>query len=208
MVQRFPGRYDQLNAEVEKAITDGLLRLFTDDVWRRMHDLLLTEVTQQVNQIVAAFGLRVIPTDTALIRDYPRIVTDIVDECRLAEHILIDLMDGGRFEPLYDPTLNAKRIEELGRDPLHSFLNAGDKTVFVQNVTQSHATRGKSFFELVIDKLNSAEENGAEVQQFVAKYAGPSTASFIHHYNEKIMTHQDITELTLSADVVRMKFGR
>ena len=208
LIQRYSGRFDRLNDEVRDAISEGMKLLFTDDIWRTPYDILLTNVTLQVNQLVAAYGLQIIPAETVLLREYPRVTRDIVDECRLAEHILIDLMDGGRFEQLYDPTLNANRIVEIQKDPLHAFLNEGDITVFVQNVTQAHVARGKSFFELVIDKLNAADDNATDVQHFVAKYAGPSTASFVHQYNEKISTHQDVTELTLSADVIRTCFGR
>jgi hypothetical protein len=208
LIQRYNGRLDRLNDEVRDAISEGMKLLFTDDVWRTPYDILLTNVTLQVNQLVAAYGLQVIPAETSLIREYPRVTRDIVDECRLAEHILIDLMDGGRFEHLYDPTLNANRIIEIQKNPLHGFLNEGDITVFVQNVTQSHVARGKSFFELIIDKLNAADDNAADVQHFVAKYAGPATASFVHMYNEKITTHQDVSELSLSADVIRTNFSR
>jgi hypothetical protein len=208
LVKRYAGRYDQLNVEVEKAICDSMLLLFNDDVWRVSYANLLTNVTREVNQIVSPYGLQVIPTDTVLIRNSPRIVTEIVDECRLAEHMLIDIMDGGRFEPLYDPTKNSSRIVEMQRNPLHRFLNEGDITVFVQNVTLAHAVRGRAFFDMMIDKLISDEDNAPEIQHFVARYAGPATAGFVHTYNEKMQHHTDVSELSLSTDVIRTSFGR
>jgi organic radical activating enzyme len=191
---------------IEQKIDDALTPALTDNMWRVPAQILANNLVTDVNRSLQSEGLRVDPLTASVQREFPDRVKTIVEECRLAEHVLIDMMDGGRYEQLFDPTHNAQRIIELQKDPNHAFLDEGDLTVFVNGVTQPHSPRGRTFLDILVHKVKSAHPDVAMIKHFTATYAGPTTYAFIEAYLTDIATNSNVPEWNLSVDVIRNNF--
>lgn len=206
LLRRYAGRVDQINNLIEQKIDEALQPSLTDNMWRVPAQILANTLVTDVNRSLQSEGLRVDPLTASVHREFPERVKTIVEECRLAEHVLIDMMDGGRYEQLFDPAHNAQRIIELQKDPNHAFLDEGDLTVFVNGVTQPHSPRGRTFLDILIHKVKAAHPDVPMIKHFTATYAGPTTYAFIEAYLNDISTNSNVPEWNLSVDVVRNNF--
>lgn len=206
LLRRYAGRIADINSLLEQKIDDALQPSLIDNMWRVPAQILANNLVTDVNRSLQSEGLRVDPLTASVQREFPERVKTIVEECRLAEHVLIDMMDGGRYEQLFDPAHNAQRIIELQKDPNHSFLDEGDLTAFVNGVTQPHSPRGRTFFDILVHKVKAAHRDVSMIKQFTARYAGPTTHAFMEAYLNDIATNTDVPEWNLGVDVVRNNF--
>lgn len=206
LLRRYAGRVDEINTQIQQKIDDALLPALTDNMWRVPAQTMANNLVTEVNSSLQSEGLRVDPLTASVQREFPDRVKTIVDECRLAEHILVDMMDGGRYEQQFDPTHNAQRIDELKKDPSHSFLDEGDLTVFVNGVTQPHLPRGRTLLNILVHKVVSANPDVQMIKDFTGKYAGPTTRAFIDAYLSDMQNKNNVPEWNLSVDVVRNNF--
>jgi hypothetical protein len=156
-----------------------------------------------INPHVVGHGIEISVAKSALTRSLPHQVNEIIQECRLAEHRLIDVMDGGRFAELIDTTQNAQRIAELRKDPNHSFLDHGDVTAFVNAVTRREAVRGRAFFDMFVHKLRSVNPDLSAIELFVQHYAGACLTEFVKQYGVHMA---NTTDWEMSLAVLRNHF--
>lgn len=206
LLRRYSGRLEHINTLIEQKIDDALQPSLTDIMWCEPAQLLAKNLITDVNRSLQSEGLRVDPLTASVKREFPQRVRTIVEECRLAEHVLIDMMDGGRYEQLFDPAHNAQRITELQKDPNHSFLDEGDLTAFVNGVTQLHSPRGRTLFDILVHKVKATHPQVQMIKDFTAKYAGPTAHAFIDAYLHDIASHSNVPEWNLSVDVIRNNF--
>lgn len=197
---------DRKNGALQDIIDGVINNNVRDDVWSARSSEYLRNFIDAINPLLDGNGVRVVVSNVALTRTMPRQVDDIVKECRLAEHRLIDVMDGGRFENQFDITLNAKRIETLGAVPAHACLNRGDITEFVNSVTMNQSAQGLAFFKLVMHKARSKDTDLEEVKKFVTMYSGAHMYHFIEEAIKILESGAGVADLEFSIAVLRSSF--
>jgi hypothetical protein len=214
VLQQYASRLDQINVGITAVIENALIPHLNDEIWRTPADSFLSHLVTSVNLILNNAGIQIIATEAAIRRSVPDAVNTIVTECRLGEHRLIDMMDGGRFEQLYDPTLNGQRVMELQKDPTHGFLDTGDITTFVNGVTLPNVVRGRTFFEVLMHKAKSNNPDTSAIKFFAAKYAGPMTHAYVDNYLNEMQANANpqtgivsqIPQLEMSYGIIRNNF--
>lgn len=183
LLARYAGNLDDLNTHLEHLLEQFITNVISDEVWGNPTDLYLRKVMGMINPHVVGHGIEISVAKSSLTRSLPRQVNEIVQECRLAEHRLIDVMDGGRFVELLDTMHNSQRIVELRKDPLHNFLDGGDIAAFVNAVTRRESVRGMAFFDMLDRKLRAATPDFAAIELFVQQYAGARLTEFVKQYS-------------------------
>jgi hypothetical protein len=203
LLARYAGRLDTLNDEIAFLLEQFIQNTISDEVWGNQPELYLRKVMSMINPHVVGHGIEISVAKSALTRSLPHQVNEIIQECRLAEHRLIDVMDGGRFAELIDTTQNAQRIAELRKDPNHSFLDHGDVTAFVNAVTRREAVRGRAFFDMFVHKLRSVNPDLSAIELFVQHYAGACLTEFVKQYGVHMA---NTTDWEMSLAVLRNHF--
>lgn len=182
LLARYAGKLDTLNSDLEFLLEQFIQHTISDEVWGNQPELYLRKVMSMINPHVAGHGIEISLAKSALTRALPHRVNEIIQECRLAEQRLIDVMDGGRFAELTDTTQTAQRIAELRKDPNHGFLDQGDITAFVNTVTLGKTASGRAFFDMFVRKLQSANPDLPAIELFVQHYAGACLTEFVKQY--------------------------
>lgn len=204
---------DRKNADLQDLVDRVIGNYVNETVWSVNPGRYIEQLVNAVNPVLDGNGIRIVVSNIALTRTMPRQVDEIIKECRLAEHRLIDQMDGGRFQNIYDIALNQSRIEVLkrdvtvtqlepGEDLRHVLLDEGDITAFVNGVTLVGRLPGEVFFELVKHKVKAVGVDREKLERFVAHYAGPQSRLFVHH----MLAGATPTDMDFSLSVLQYSF--
>ena len=201
------------NTELQNLIDGVISNNVNDGVWSVNPGTYLEQIVNAINPFLDGNGIRIVVSNIALTRTMPRQVDEIIKECRLAEHRLVDKMDGGRFQKRYDDTLNKARIDvlkndatvtqlEAGESASNGLMDEGDITTFVNNVILTGMPQGIAFFELVKHKIKAAGVNSTKLDKFVGYYAGPQLRRFVN----QMLASPTATDLDFSLSVLQYSF--